>query len=211
MAVIPSKKVPDVLKRVTDTYVAQKESEEPFQAFVKRVGKAKIKEVIQDLCIVSSIQEAPELYSDWGDPRQFSIGDMGIGECAGEVVSPTEFGLAKSEQQVFEAQLFLDKSDYAQAIAAAQKSMLTAARALILLKNRNIGDSKEEILEQFRSLYYDTKLFFDPYAGGKFASYIFRSDNDGDLEDRAHQRVEEAQLFIEGAHACHLRMSKAAG
>ena len=30
--------------------------------------------------------EAPEFFSDWGDPREYTKGDMGIGECAGEVV-----------------------------------------------------------------------------------------------------------------------------
>ena len=42
-------------------------------------------------------------YSDWGDPREYTIGDMGVGECAGEVVSLVEFGLAASERIAFEA------------------------------------------------------------------------------------------------------------
>ena len=37
---------------------------------------------------------------------------MGVGECAGEVVSMTQFGLAASERQAFEAQILLDNGDY---------------------------------------------------------------------------------------------------
>ena len=60
-------------------------------------------------------------------------------------------------------------------------------------------------MKEFRERFYDTKLFRDKYAGGKFAQYLFRrhktppSTTDGDT---ARQLVEEAQLFIEAAHAC---------
>ncbi len=47
-------------------------------------------------------------FSDWGDPREYSLGDMGVGECAGEVVSPVDFELAAAESEVFEAQLAFD-------------------------------------------------------------------------------------------------------
>jgi hypothetical protein len=41
----------------------------------------------------------PSFYSDWGDPREFSIGDIGVGECAGEVVSPIDFELVACERE----------------------------------------------------------------------------------------------------------------
>ena len=44
-------------------------------------------------------------FSDWGDPREYSLGDMGMGECAGEVVSPFDFDLAAAERELFEAQV----------------------------------------------------------------------------------------------------------
>ena len=34
-------------------------------------------------------------------------------------------------------------------------------------------DDPNKIVEEFRRTFYDTKLFFDPYAGGKFANYLF--------------------------------------
>ena len=46
----------------------------------------------------------PSFYADWGDPRQFSIGDMAMGECAGEIVTATQFGFTLAESQAFEAQ-----------------------------------------------------------------------------------------------------------
>ncbi len=60
--------------------------------------------------------EDPSFYTDWGDAREYTIGDMGIGECAGEIVSPLEFQLTASEREAFEAQLALEKGDADQGI-----------------------------------------------------------------------------------------------
>ena len=72
--------------------------------FVGRVGKAKIprscsNDLTQDL---PEHDDDPDFYSDWADPRQYSIGDIGKGECAGEVVTQYEFEMTAAERMVFE-------------------------------------------------------------------------------------------------------------
>ena len=87
--------------------------------------------------------------------------------------------------------------------------MLQAARALAREKNPNLGDDPNEIAREFRAHYYDTKLFFDPYAGGKFAQYFFKAhEHAASATDRdaAHQLIEEAQLFVDAAHQCQTRI-----
>ena len=61
--------------------------------------------MIEPFMEVPAYETDRSLYSDWGDPREFTIGDMGTGECAGEVISVTQFDLADAERLVFEAQL----------------------------------------------------------------------------------------------------------
>ena len=53
--------------------------------------------------------------------------------------------------------------------------MLQAARALTREKNPNLGNDADEIVGEFRKHFFDTQLFFDPFAGGKFAQYFFRA------------------------------------
>jgi sulfite reductase (ferredoxin) len=67
-----------------------------------------VKSFLQDLTEVPSYEEDPSYYSDWGDPREYTMDDYGEGECAGEIVPLVEFGLQASEREVFEAQLYLD-------------------------------------------------------------------------------------------------------
>ena len=44
--------------------------------------KASLKSVMT----VPSHEEDPSFYHDWLDPREYTTGDLGVGECAGENV-----------------------------------------------------------------------------------------------------------------------------
>ena len=211
VAAVPSKRVPEAVERITSFYVEEREPEETFQAFIKRAGKARIRTLLQDLTKVPAHAEDSSYYSDWGDPREYSLGDMGIGECAGEVVSLTEFGLASSERQVFEAQVELDGQDFAKASQTAFQAMLEAAKALVKVYNIDVLSDEDQIVDEFRRRFYDTELFHDPYAGGKFANYLFHAANGGGLDvspAAVHRRIEEAQLFIEAAYSCYNRLGQ---
>jgi sulfite reductase (ferredoxin) len=206
---VPSKRAPDLAERLSKDYVAGRNGDETFSGWVARVGKKHIRKVLEEYVNVPPYEEDPSYYSDWGDPREYTIGDMGEGECAGEVVSSIQFGLAASEREVFEAQVLLDENKPADAAKRAYSAMLQAARALSRQKNPNVGEDPEEIAREFRTHYYDTKLFFDPYAGGKFAHYFFKAHEDGAKasdERAAHQLIEEAQLFVDAAHQCYTRI-----
>jgi sulfite reductase (ferredoxin) len=203
---IPSKRVPEFTKRITALYAKDKTDGETFAAFTTRIGKKTIRAMVEEMQPVPAYEADPSFYSDWGDPREYTINDMGVGECAGEVVPYVEMGLATSEREIFEAQVMLDEGNVTGAGRAAYNAMLTAARALAREKNANIGNEPDEIVQEFRTHLYDTKLFWDTYAGGKFGQYFFRAHEErGQAADKdaAHQMIEEAQLFVDAAHQCY--------
>lgn len=209
---VPSKRIPEAVERITTRYLTQRQGNETFQAFIQRIGKAECKKLLEDLTEVPPHDQEPALYTDWGDAREFTIGDMGVGECAGEVVSPIDFALAACEREVFEAQLFLERKELEQAVRRAYESMVHGAAALLRHKRVLYRDDPDAIVQEFRTHFYDTKLFFDPFAQGKFAQYFFRahevvgSNGRRPDEEFAHQLVEEAQLFLEACHSCYGRM-----
>lgn len=136
---------------------------------------------------------------------------MGVGECAGEVVSQAEFTLAASEPELFEAHLLLDGGRLKDAATAAYASLLRAAQGLVKAQNPAIAEDEERIVAEFTSRFYDTQLFWDKYAGGKFAEYFFKAKEFADQRkttdaDRAVQLLQEAQLFIDAAHDCHNKL-----
>lgn len=207
---IPSKRVPEAVTRLTDAYVKGKQDGETFQKFVGRVGKKEVKKLVEDLSNIPTYEEDPSFYSDWGDPREYTIGDIGVGECAGEVVSSVQFGLAASEREVFEAQVLLEEGKANEAAARAYSAMLQAARTLARQKNDSVGEAADEIVQEFRQHVVETKVFWDPFAGNKFAHFLFRAHEETNKKehskDSAHQLIEEAQLFVDAAHQAQTRI-----
>ena len=210
---VPGRNIPAATDRIVKHYVDEREGDESFQDFVTRMGKPAFRTLLQDLVEVPTYEEDRSFYSNWGDPREFTLGDMGIGECAGQVVSPVEFGLQASEREVFEAQDRLDQGDSPGAADIAYRAMLIAARTLVREKQVGLSEDPEDVVTAFKTHLFDTRLFHDPYAGGKFGNYLFRvhgerSNGFEATPERARQRIEEAQLFIEAAHSYHVRTAE---
>jgi len=204
---IPSKNIPEVVTRLTGRYVSgRKDSTETFKDFVKRVGKVELKSLLEDLTRAPSNSSDRTFFSDWGDPREYSLGDIATGECAGEVISAVQFGLGAAERELFEAQLAFEGGDAQKAGTTAYHSMLHAAKALVKLIDPGISEDAERIVSEFRTHYYDTQKFWDPFAGGKFASYLFDAHQKASepyTADSSRYLMDEAQLFIDAAHSCY--------
>ena len=112
---IPSKNIPEVVTRLTDRYAAERKNGESFKDFIKRIGKVELKKMLEDLARPPADPSDRSFFQDWGDPREYTLADMGMGECAGEVVSSVEFDLAAAERELFEAQVALEGGQIEQA------------------------------------------------------------------------------------------------
>jgi sulfite reductase (ferredoxin) len=208
---IPSKRIPEVVDRMTENFLRGRGKGESFHAWVTRIGKARVRALLEDLAEVPPREIDASFYSDWRDPREYSVGDMGVGECAGEVVSSLEFDLTAAERETFEAQLALEGGDAAKAAGQAVHAMLTAARGLVATQLPDVAERPETVVQEFRERFYDTQLFWDPFAGGRFGAFLFKAVESSDgaaTADSARRLVEESQLFVEAAHSCRLRLAQ---
>ena len=124
-----------------------------------------------------------------------------------------EAAVTAAERMVFEAQIDLDAGHSQKAGKGAYLSMIKAAKALVLMQYDDVTDDPDEVVEEFKERYYDSKLIFDPFAGGKFANYLFTAHRNTDTTftpDSTHRIIEEALLFIEAVHGCYNRIRLAA-
>jgi sulfite reductase (ferredoxin) len=207
VAAVPSKNIPQVVTRLTERYAAGRTKNESFKDFVKRIGKAELKTMLDDLTRAPAGDRS--YFSDWGDPREYSLGDMGMGECAGEVVSGFDFDMAAAERELFEGQLAFEANQIGEAGKKAYGSMLLAAKALIKQQNANVTNEPDQIVSEFRTRFFDTQVFWDPFSGGKFAQYFFDAhQNSGHpyTHDSSRYLLDEAQLFIDATHSCNNKL-----
>ncbi|MEW6751451.1 MAG: nitrite/sulfite reductase [Candidatus Latescibacterota bacterium] len=210
MGAVPSRRIPELVDRLTRRYVQEREPGEGFQRYVQRTGKRQIKTLLDELAAVPAYDADPSFYRDWGDPREFSTDDIGRGECAGEVVPLAIMELAAAEREVFEAQIELDESRPEQARATAYGAMVRAARTLVKQQYYDVPEDPDAVVAEFRARYHDTGVFAEGQAAGRFAHYLFAAheDRDGPVAmDGARRLVEEARLFVEAAYGCYDRLS----
>ncbi|MCE5288364.1 MAG: nitrite/sulfite reductase [Nocardiaceae bacterium] len=210
---VPSKNAPKVVDALIDEYLAAREDGETFQDWSLRLGKRGLKAIVDPFSDIPVYAEAPEFYTDFADARLFTMGDHGVGECAGEVVSLFGLEVLKAESASWDAQLALEEDhDATKAEQLAYNAMVLAARALVRSEFPDVTEDAEQVVAEWKKRFFDTELFFDRFAGGKFGAYLldFHADATptGNLTIAA-QRVEEAQLFIEAAHACEAKIEAA--
>ncbi len=205
---VPSKRIPEVVDVITTRFVAEREPDESFQDWIVRLGKKELGALIGELKTIPTPEEAPGAYMDWGDARVFTMGDLGIGECAGEVISSTDLELSFAESIAFEAQVALEDGDLERADERAYAAMVAGARALVRTEFPNVPDDPDTIVNEFKTRFYDTERFFDRFAKGRFARPLFdRHAGPPEIHEAeaARSLVEESQLFIDAVHAFEIR------
>jgi len=212
---VPSKRIPEFIDHVTQKYLAGRQPGERFKDYCARIGKKALKEMVDAFSAVPAYAVDRTLYSDWRDPREFTISDITTGECAGEVVPQVEFDLQAAEQRNFEAQIYLEQNEVRKADETAYQSMLVAARGLVRTQLWDLPDDADRTVAEFKTRFYDTQLFQSPdagqYAGGKFALYLINRHADKERVfsvEKARHLIEEAQLFIEAAYGYYQRMTE---
>jgi sulfite reductase (ferredoxin) len=205
---VPSKRIPEVVDAITSRFVAERSAGESFQDYIARLGKKELGAMIAGLKAVPSRDADPSPYTDWGDARAFTMGDLGVGECAGEVISRIDLELSAAESVAFEAQVALEEGDLARADDRAYAAMLAGALALVRTEWPDVPADPDSVVSEFKARFYDTERFFDRFAKGRFARPLFdRHAAPPPVHEPEATRVlvEEAQLFIDAVHAFEIR------
>ncbi len=205
---VPSKRVPEVVDTILSRFVAERERDENFQDYIARLGKKELGLLVGKLKTIPPLEEDPSFYTDWGDARIFTMGDLGSGECAGQVISSTDLELTKAESIAFDAQIALEDGDLARADERAYAAMVAGARALVRTENPNVADVADTIVREFKERFYDTERFFDRFAKGKFARPLFdrhAAAPEAHEQEATRVLIEEATLFIDAAYAMEIR------
>jgi sulfite reductase (ferredoxin) len=200
---VPAQNAVKAIEKLASFYSAEKRGNETLGDVVERVGKARLKEELEELSQLPAYEEAPELYKDVRQPWEYSK-NVGVGECAGEMVDQAEFMLEDADRLNFEATLALEQGRFQDAARKAYEAQRKAADGLLSGKGLLLSD-KYDTVREFRKFFYDgPSVFWKP-----FAENFLRSAEENVDELNAEQcrlRVEEATLFIEQAQTVYSQM-----
>ena len=205
VAKVPAQNAPAAVKKLTDFYAREKAGAESFGDFARRLGKARIKEELEELSALPSYEENPEYYKDNRQPWDFQM-ETGVGECAGAVVDQSEFLLEDADRLVFEATVALDEGRIEEAAVKAFTAKAKAADALLAQRGLLLSDHYDTV-GKFRELFAETGQF-----PSTFADYFFRDVEEGHTglgAERARRRIEQTTLFIEMAQTVYSQMGRA--
>ncbi len=111
--------------------------------------------------------------------------------------------LEDADRLSFEASLHLEAGRREEAAGAAFEAMKKAADGLLSTRGLLLSD-RYDTVEEFRGHFGENGKFLPMVS-----EYFFRAaqEGPGNLDtEQAHQRVEEATLFIEEAHGVYSRM-----
>ena len=165
---VPSKTVPEVVDTITSRHVEERQRAKPrsgLDASARRKLAA-----YSALYAVAALNSNPNS-SPTGEtpPSAWAISASVNVPARSFHSSLWRFSILNRKPS--KAQIALDENDPARADNLAYSSMLKAARALVRTQFLDVGDSPDRIVE-FKTRFFDTELFFDQYAKGKFGQYL---------------------------------------
>ena len=148
---VPAKNVPAAITHILDLYRRERTPGEALPQFIERTGKLKLKDELIPYTILPAYQDDPSFYVDWEGDQEFTVEDLGPGECAGGALEMIDNRILEAEQELYQARLLAEKHQYAIAINKAYRAVVAGAKAILVTEGLD-PNSDEETLSEFDRL-----------------------------------------------------------
>jgi hypothetical protein len=207
---VPSKRVPEVVKRLTERFAKERQGNESFADFANRIGKKTIRRWSRS-CRRSRPTTRTRATTATGATRASTRSPTWARASARARWFPfVEVELASAERELFESQVLPGREEDRRRRRARFSAMLIAARALTREKNLKSGQRAGRDRREFPQALLRDEAVWTTSPGGKFAAYFFRAHGRARQDVRAWRRAtsyEEATLFVDAAHPSAIRVS----
>ncbi|MXX11674.1 MAG: HEPN domain-containing protein [Nitrospira sp. SB0677_bin_15] len=144
---LPAKNVPAAVSHLLDVYRRDRQEGESLHAFLKRTGKNALKEELIGHSILPSFDDDPSYYFDWEAEEEFTLEDLGPGECAGGAIEMIDNRILEAEQELYQARILAEKHQYAMAINKAYRAVVAGAKALLVTEGIDPNTDADTLAE----------------------------------------------------------------
>ncbi|MBI5815140.1 MAG: sulfurtransferase TusA family protein [Nitrospinae bacterium] len=152
LAKIPARRVPEAVDMTLSLAGINRLQGERLSDTFARIGLDKLESALSGFSKLPSFDENPDSYYDWDTQKEFSLDEVGPGECAGSALELIDGLFDEARRYHTAANGALKQGNGAEAAAAAHDAVLRAAKALLV--TYGIDPATEE--ETFRE--FNTKL-----------------------------------------------------
>ena len=88
-----------------------------------------------------------EFYFDWEGDEEFSVEDLGPGECAGGALEMIDNRILEAEQELYQARILVEKHQYAMAINKAYRAVVAGAKAILVTEGIDPNTDADTLME----------------------------------------------------------------
>ncbi len=103
---IPAKNVPTAIEDILSYYEALKKEDETFTEFLSRVGEKTLRGILEKHI---HIKEGIDYFKDFGSDKEFSLEEVGVGECMGIVADMVETSISEAERMISQAKAHIQQ------------------------------------------------------------------------------------------------------
>ncbi len=186
---LPAKNVPSAIAHLVDVYRRDRRAGESLHAFLKRTGKAALKEELLGYSIPPSYNEDPSYYVDWEADAEFTVEDLGPGECAGGAMEMIDNRILEAEQELYQARLLAEKHQFAMAINKAYRAVVAGAKALLVTEGIDPNTDADTLAECDQFSARHSGLIPDRYRD------LARTASDMGAKEHVAERTKEKMAF----------------
>ncbi|MBI3605275.1 MAG: sulfurtransferase TusA family protein, partial [Nitrospirae bacterium] len=146
IAKIPSKNVPEAVKKVVAIYRKNRGEEESFLQFTDRFGKKEFADELSELAKIPLFEDSPQYYYDWGATREFEMVDLGAGECAGGADTMIKNSFEEADIDLALAKELNGQEQGAFAVSKAHRALVAGIKGMLFLKGIEPSTDTEAFL-----------------------------------------------------------------
>ena len=195
---LPAKNVPGAIAHLVGLFRQEREHEESFPQYLDRMGKAKLKQALIPYSIIGNFDEAPEHFYDWEQESEFSLVDLGVGECAGGALEMITDGILEADQELYQAETLVQSQQYGMTVNKAYRAVLAGAKALLVTE----GIEPATDFETFEEC--DARLIQAGVLPATFSEHLTIIRDIGDKNPTAafaEEKIRVAKAFVEACRS----------
>ncbi len=200
---IPAKNIPDTVMSLIEIYRENREETEDFNHFIDRFTREGISERLEKFMSLPSPDEAPNDYKDWRDDRDFSLDEIGPGECSGTVIDMIEHNLRMAGETVQKAVQLAKRNAYTDIPELIKQAILLDCRSLLYTYGIE-SSHDDQILKEFQHKLVEQGILSERFES--FTADLGRWADFGSDATVIQAYLNQALPFVEECQAAYDRM-----